>query len=82
MSVWGSPTDEDLHHWVARAMNAEAKNQRAYFAAHAPIGIRDIMSLLPSMDIHSDSDRAAVCAVLAKFRVEYADAMIAEVGDE
>ena len=54
-------------------------SMRDYFAAHAPISIRDVMSLMPSMDINQHSDRHAVCSILARLRVEYADAMIAEI---
>lgn len=50
-----------------------------WFAGHAPITLADALAIGGWDEVpHHDADRAAVWAVYALLRFEYADAMMAE----
>lgn len=55
---------------------------REYAALHAPISLSDVAALLPSFNLESPGDRAGLLTILAKVRVEYADAMIAQLNGD
>lgn len=55
---------------------------RAYFAAHAPVTLQDaryVCGYGGYAEGWSDGERATTAAVLALMRVEYADALLAEL---
>lgn len=49
---------------------------REHAAIHAPISFRDVADMLPDFDMKKAGDRRGAIAVLARIRVEYADALM------